>query len=331
MGTFSSPLLYTASLLQDSPRAAVMLKTTLLFLLVSSSFTKHVPVCLRPATPVKPVPRCPEGWSGYFGGLTPDGLKVDPGCYQQARTRSRPDLEAAKKYCMKQDSRLAYAYSEERNTKRKPLVWKTFLDLTYPGNTCRDTNLYLCVKDIASILSVEPYQEEPEEIVASTPTYVTTYLGTKPGPSSFNMSYMAPVLKYSLYESVYAARRLCTGFKWEDYNGNEHSEGNVDINLATPTDGTRNPIVINLGSDGSDFITGIKGRSGALIDQLLFERQSGQIVPPCGGVYGSFHDATPRPSTYGTCILFNIAGTYFPGINNNLATLEFIWQCQRNF
>merc|ERR1711911_293471 len=126
MGTSSSPLLYTASLLQDSPKAAVMLKTTLLFLLVSSSFTKYVPVCLRPATPVKPVPRCPEGWNGYFGGLTPDGLKVDPGCYQPDRTRSR-DLEAAKKSCNEQDSRLAYAYPEERNTK-KPLTWKTFLD-----------------------------------------------------------------------------------------------------------------------------------------------------------------------------------------------------------
>lgn len=87
------------------------------------------------------------------------------------------------------------------------------------------------------------------------------------------------------------------------------------------------PIVIDLGSDGSDSITGIVGRSGSLINRLEFTLQSGKIIPPCGGIYGDRKDVTPPFHIYGICYLVNIAGTYHPGINNNLATLQFIWQC----
>ena len=105
----------------------------------------------------------------------------------------------------------------------------------------------------------------------------------------------------------------------------------MDIDLAGTSDGVPNPIVIDLGSDGSDFITGIVGRAGSLIDRLEFTLQSGRIVPPCGGIYGSRKDVTPPPRYYGPCYLVNIAGTYFPGINNDLATLQFTWQCEGNF
>ena len=53
-------------------------------------------------------------------------------------------------------------------------------------------------------LPIEPYQEEDLSDAFTPPvtTYVTTYLGTNTGPSSFNMSTPGhPVNNYTFYES----------------------------------------------------------------------------------------------------------------------------------
>ena len=79
----------------------------------------------------------------------------------------------------------------------------------------------------------------------------------------------------------------------------------------------------------TDFITELYGRAGDLINNLQITVHSGRTIPPCGGIYGTQKDITPDPHTYGRCRLINIAGTTFAGINNDLATMEFLWACMK--
>ena len=79
----------------------------------------------------------------------------------------------------------------------------------------------------------------------------------------------------------------------------------------------------------TDFITGLYGSAGSLINNLQFTVQSGRTIPPCGGIYGKQKDVTPPAYIYGRCLLINIAGTTLPGISNNLATMQFLWACKK--
>lgn len=173
-------------------------------------------------------------------------------------------------------------------------------------------------------IPIAPYKEDLSPFNApSVTTYVATYLGSNTGPSSFNMSTTDfPVNKYTFYSSLQpqTTTLLCSGFIWVDSSGNEQPAiGNTDIDI-------KGQVEVVLGS--GDFITSVVGRAGSLIDKLQFGLQSGRTVPPCGGIYGDEKDVTPDPWTFGRCFMINIAGTTNPGINNDLATMQFIWSCQ---
>ena len=120
----------------------MMSKTIVLCLIVFSSFTKgYVPKCIRPSNFNGTVPQCPTGWKGYPGGLTREGWTVDGGCYAAYKTST---LSNAESFCAKINSSLAFM---SESCAKQPLKLKTLVDASYPGNTCRDTERYVCVKN----------------------------------------------------------------------------------------------------------------------------------------------------------------------------------------